>query len=273
MHLRLLPAQIRHSGGFLMHPPEPKTQTPQAQTPKTQKPPAQRRLHVDFKARGFRSGTAVLVALTFASSLTSGCFHYPKIPKAQSPASLAPANLATTTTETPSPATAILAPKKPAPSLATNSQAGESSRRPPVTSSSQKDQLKREDRAERYAKLARIGLWVGGITGAVALGFGGVGLWSAQKIHKGYESGFAYPERQRWHRLGQRSNPIAISTAVLSLLILSGSAMIYGHQFTHCGPLAARWRKCTKPKSNVGMRRHHRATAGNSPGHSLEYSQ
>ena len=90
--------------------------------------------------------------------------------------------------------------------------------------------------------------WTGAtlaVVGAAGtIGFGVAGNLMNNKVENGFDGEFTNEEFDRYQDRGNAFNKATIGSAVVGLVGLSIAAIVYGIDYTRCGPLAPARRQC-----------------------------
>ena len=85
---------------------------------------------------------------------------------------------------------------------------------------------------------------LGSVAAAGALAFGIAGTVTDRKLQDGYDNGLTLDEQNRLRDRGELFNDLTIGLGVTGLVSLTAAAIIYGVDYTRCGHLARKRRKC-----------------------------
>ncbi|MCA9587379.1 MAG: hypothetical protein KC657_18760 [Myxococcales bacterium] len=114
-----------------------------------------------------------------------------------------------------------------------------------------------DDRGDKRKKSRKVtpalfwtGVILGSVGGAGALGFGIAGVVTERNINNSFDdsinggAGLSKAEFDRLRNQGDTMNTLAITSAVVGLVGLALAVIVYGHDYTTCGPLAPKRRRC-----------------------------
>ncbi|RMG93675.1 MAG: hypothetical protein D6705_17985 [Deltaproteobacteria bacterium] len=105
-----------------------------------------------------------------------------------------------------------------------------------------------------------------GIVGALgALGFGIAGAALNPKLDDGFEKGLSVDEEDQIRNRGELYNDLAVGFGVAGLVGLGIAAITYGVDYTRCGPLAPKKRRCDVVRGQAEGPPRPRATAARRP--------
>jgi hypothetical protein len=109
----------------------------------------------------------------------------------------------------------------------------------------------REATQPRLDRVSRPLFWTGIVLGAVGTGmlagFGIDGAVTERKIERGYENGFTRAERDRLEDRGGTDNVLAATGAATAAVGFAIALVMLGVDYSRCGPLAERRRRCNEP--------------------------
>jgi hypothetical protein len=117
-------------------------------------------------------------------------------------------------------------------------------------------QLEREappaDDRPRNEKVTPALFWTGIIAGSLGtagtVGFGLAGRVTENKVHDGYEDGFTRAESDELRDKGSTYNTLAITSAVVGVVGWATALIVYGIDYSRCGPVAKKNKKRNCPE-------------------------
>lgn len=88
-----------------------------------------------------------------------------------------------------------------------------------------------------------------GIAGAVgAISFGAAGAAMDNKLEDGFADGLSVEEERQARDRGKTFNSVAIGSLVVGLVGVGVASLVYGIDYTRCGPLAPEKRRCKEAR-------------------------
>jgi hypothetical protein len=118
---------------------------------------------------------------------------------------------------------------------------------PPPAAEAPSDDSPRPGRTTATHAVLWTGVVLASLGGAGLIGFGAAGLATNRKLDKGLlEEGITRDERQTLVDRGETLNTATIVSASVGLLGALMAVTAYGVEYTNCGPLAPKRRRCSE---------------------------
>ncbi|MCA9660918.1 MAG: hypothetical protein KC486_21425 [Myxococcales bacterium] len=118
---------------------------------------------------------------------------------------------------------------------------------PPPAAEAPSDDASRPRRTTATHAVLWTGVVLASLGGAGLVGFGAAGLATNRKLDKGLlEEGISRDDRQTLVDRGETLNTATIVSASVGLLGALMAVTAYGVEYTNCGPLAPKRRRCSE---------------------------
>ena len=97
---------------------------------------------------------------------------------------------------------------------------------------------------KKKGRVTPVLFWTGMLGTGGTIGFGVAGKLTEDKLEDGYEDGLTRAEERKLIDRGDTYNSLMIGSAAVGLVGLGVAALVYGIDYTRCGPLAPKKRRC-----------------------------